>query len=174
MVLLLIPNGNIKNSYWFKSFLFVFPHVERKEEKGGNRERTMTHIHRTKQHRVFWVQIIWIRLSQMHKLTHLKVSVFPKYIFFSLRLLSPSSFLVCHMTTRRPIPVVLEVFFKLAFRYRSISPAGHMPLFFSGQSDRKGRFPVGEAQASKTGNMQALPIPLSWKTGSTGVIHKLV
>lgn len=43
--------------------------------------RTVNHIQRTKYHGVYWVQIIWIRLNQMLKLSHLNVNTCPKYIF---------------------------------------------------------------------------------------------
>lgn len=77
--------------------------------------RTVTHIQRTRYHGVYWLQIIWRRLKQMHKLSHLNASICPKYIV-SLSsgrevhsLPFPPAFLPCHMTGERPIPALLEV-----------------------------------------------------------------
>lgn len=186
-MLQLIPNGNIKTSHWFKSFLFFPWWGESKRKKEiRNGERIVTHIQRTKYHGVHWVQIIWLRLNQMHKLSHLNVNICPKHIFFlvirwrSSLPFSPSfSSLLYDQWEARPSPVggfppVLQLLDPEAFSHLdaclcfSVS-GGHWDAL----GGRKGRSPVGEGLAPKAGNMQVLPAPLSGKKGITGVRPKL-
>lgn len=116
----------------------------------------------------------------MHKLTHLSVRICPKYIFFFPVVTFSLIFSSLSYNHRETNSCRLGSFLQAGFDTEAF-PELDICLCFSvfreireALGDRKGRCPVGEAQASKTGNIQTLPISLSWKKGTTGVIPKLV